>query len=130
MKQTDFTGSRATLIANIGAVVLAFMILIEAAIIVWRSFGYLATGAGALICFLPVAGMFIIRSEPFSFAFLFAHFVLVVRLGFAIYNVETISKGNNPLFMIVLFGMATVVCLVAYLGISLVRTAASAVRKK
>jgi hypothetical protein len=74
--------------------------------------------------------MFVIRSEPFSCAFLLAYITIVLRLGFALYGAEKISKGNNPLFVLVLFGMVTVVCLFAYVVVVLIKSIASAFSKK
>lgn len=124
------TGTRATFLMNVSAAGFALFILVEAMVIEWTSVGHLEPGIGWLLCFFPVATMFAIRSEPFSFALLLGHLFVVLRLGVAIFNGEKIAKGSNPLFWLVLFAMATMICLVIYGVVFLAKSATSTISKR
>lgn len=120
----DLTGSRVTLVANVAALVVALVILVEVAIIENKHFGYVLA-SDPFLCFFPTMVMFVVRSEPFSCFFLFLHSLISIRLLFVALDViagaDRIGKGDNPLFVLVLFEMATIVCLAVYVAVALTR---------
>ena len=120
----DLTGSRVTLVANVGALAVALVVLVEVAIIENKHFGHVLA-ADPFLCLFPAMVMFAVRSEPFSCFFLSFYFLISIRLLFVAYDVvegaDRIGKGDNPLFVLVLFGMATIVCFVVYVVVVLIR---------
>jgi hypothetical protein len=127
------TGSRATLFANVGALVLACAVFVEVVVIENARFGHVLP-SDPFLCFFPVMVMFVVRSEPFSFAFLLAHFLISLRLFFTVHDVlagvHRFSRANDPLFMLTLFEMATVVCLVVYVASTLIKSVVSSFSKQ
>jgi hypothetical protein len=121
-------GSSATRVANLAALVFAFLIVVESSYIEHRHWGYVLP-SDTFLGFFPAIVMFVVRSEPFSFAFLLSYVFISIRLAFVVHGayagVDQITKGNNPLFILVLFCMITVVCLTAYVIGALVKLIAS-----
>ena len=120
----DLTGSRVTLVANVVALAAALVVLVEVAIIENKHFGHVLA-ADPFLCFFPAMVMFVVRSEPFSCLLLLFYSLISIRLLFVAYDVvegaDRIGKGDNPLFVLVLFGMATIVSLVVYAVVALTR---------
>lgn len=129
----NLTGSRATFIANISAAVIACAVLIEVAIIENARWGHVLA-SDPFLCFFPVLVMLVVRSEPFSFAFLLIYLGVLLRLSFTVQGILAgtykFRKADDPLFILVLFTMVTVVCLAAYLVTALLRSIATALSKR
>ncbi|QPF94751.1 hypothetical protein [Bradyrhizobium commune] len=117
-------GSRATFVMNVCALVLACVVLTEVAVIENQRFGH-ALPSDPFLCFFPALIMFVVRSEPFSFFFLLAHLLVSVRLTFPVFGIAAgtykFSRADDPLFILVLFTMATAICFVAFVFVALIR---------
>ncbi|MGJ4942908.1 hypothetical protein ACQR1W_20190 [Bradyrhizobium sp. HKCCYLS1011] len=132
MSSVNLTGSRATLIANIIASIVAFMIAVEVTYIEDVQFGYVLPN-DTFLCFFPAIVMFLVRNEPLSCLFLVIYSIIFIDLLFVardlFIGISRFSKGNDPLLVLVLFAMATGACLIAYFLISLMRLAISSSNK-
>lgn len=122
--QANLLGTRATFVMNVCALVLASVITVEAIYIQHADLGYVVPG-DILLCFFPVIVMFVIRSEPFSFFYLLAHLGISIGLFSAALGVFAgtvkLSKAHNPLFLLVLFTMLTIVCVAVYVLVALIK---------
>ncbi|CCE07757.1 membrane hypothetical protein [Bradyrhizobium sp. STM 3843] len=132
MSSVNLTGSRATLIANIIASIVAFMIAVEVTYIEDVQFGHVLPN-DTFLCFFPAIVMFLVRSEPLSYLFLLIYSIISIDLLFVardlFIGISRFSKGNDPLLVLVLFAMVTGACLIAYFLISLMRLAISSSNK-
>lgn len=121
---TNIFERRVTLIANICALLLACVIAAEVVYVEYADLRYVVPG-DVMLCLFPAAVMFVIKSEPFSFVFLLAHLVISIRLFLVVRGISTESfnftNGNDPLFILVLFGAATVICLAIYVLVALIK---------
>jgi hypothetical protein len=75
----NLTGSRATLIANLCALVLASVVIAEGAYIVHAHYGFYMPQDAPFFLF-PALVMFIIRNREFSFFFLTLYIALAVQM--------------------------------------------------
>jgi len=121
------TGSRGALIANVCALAVASVLVAEGAYIVPAALhNYLTHDAWGF--FFPVLVMFIVRNRKFSFCFLALYVLLSIQMFFqarSIYlgtYVETDPKFG-PLSFLPFFFVASVVCLMVYAAVALIRFA-------
>ncbi len=75
----NLTGSRATLIANVLALVIASIVIAEGAYIVHAHYGYYMPQDAPSFLF-PALVMFIIRNRAFSFFFLILYIALAIQM--------------------------------------------------
>jgi hypothetical protein len=123
----NLIGSRSTLIANVCALVVAFIVVAEGAYIGPGVLGhYLTHDAWGFFC--PVLVMFIVRNRGFSFCFLALYVLLSIQMFF---QARSTYLGtyveNDPKFgslpFLPLFFVVSVVCLVIYAVFTSVRFA-------
>lgn len=126
----NLIGSRPTLIANLCALVVAFVVIAEGAYIVHECFGYYRPQDiwGFLT---PAIVMFIIRNRIFSFCFLTLYVALFIQMFYqaGIIHLDPKACGgrDDPLGYMAVFFVLSVICLAIYLVIALVRFIISAV---
>jgi hypothetical protein len=114
----NLTGSRATLIANICALVVAFAAIAEGAYIVHECFGYYRLQD--IWAFLaPAIVMFIVRNRIFSFCFLALYAALFVQMFYQarLIHLDPEACGgrlDGPLGYMALFFVISVICLAIY----------------
>jgi hypothetical protein len=111
-------GSRATLIANICALVVAAVIAVEAAYIVRKNLGN-SMGGGWLVSFVPAIVMFVVRNSVFSWCMLFLYAALASQMFYQVYLIEVgyqfpplIKWG--PLGYLTLYLLFSLACLALY----------------
>lgn len=75
----NLTGSRATLIANVCALIIASIVIAEGAYIVRAHYGFYMPQDAPFFLF-PALVMFIIRNQKFSFFFLTLYIALAVQM--------------------------------------------------
>lgn len=121
-------GSRATLIANVCALIVATAVAIEAAYIEQRVFGINAANK-YWANFFPAFAMFVIRSSIFSWCFLLLYVAIAIQM---LYQIRLISFGSydpgprgEPLGYLGLFLLLSMGCLAIYVAGVLVRLARS-----
>jgi hypothetical protein len=123
----NLTASRATLIANICALVVAFIVVAEGAYIGPGALGhYLSNDAWGFFC--PVLVMFIIRNRSFSFCFLALYVLLSIQMLFQARGTYLGTYvENDPKFgslpFLPLFAVFSLVCLMIYAAFASVRFA-------
>jgi hypothetical protein len=121
----NLTGSRSTLIANAGALIVASIAIVEGAYIVHECFGYYRPQDiwGFLA---PAVVMLIIRSRIFSFCFLALYVALFIQMSYQARGIHVVpyacgDRLGDPLGNMALFFVISIVCLAIYLVIALVR---------
>jgi hypothetical protein len=125
--------SRPTLIANLTALVVAAVVVVEGAYIVHECRGYYRP-QDAPVFFAPAIVMFIIRNRTFSFIFLSLYLALSIQMLHQARSIHLVpdacgSRLDGPLEFMPLFFLASVVCLAVYAVGALVSLAASKVGK-
>lgn len=85
---TKICGPCVTFFTNACALVLAFIIAVEAAYIQHADLGYVLA-SDVIFCFFPAAAMFVIKSKPLSFVFLLAHLFISIRLLVVVRDIST-----------------------------------------
>jgi hypothetical protein len=119
----NLAGSRSTRIANICALVVAFILVAEGAYIDPAAFSHYLTH-DAWGSFFPVLVMFIIRNRRFSFCFLAVYVLFSIQIFFQARSVYLGTYVENEKFgPLALFFVASVVCLVVYAAFVSVRFA-------
>lgn len=128
----NLTGGRTTLILNICALVLAFIINIEGAYIIYRVFGWY-NRSDWVAGFVPVLVMFVIRNRRFTYTFLFLHIALALQMFFqsrSIYlDTYEHAGAKYPLEYLGFFFFVSLLCLAAYGIIALIRAALALLNK-
>ncbi|MBS4005201.1 MAG: hypothetical protein KGZ91_17655 [Afipia sp.] len=128
----NLTGGRTTLILNICALVLAIIISIEGAYIIYHIFGWY-NRSDWIASFVPVLVMFIIRNRGFSYAFLFLHILVALALFTTsrhVYLGTYKSYGAKyPIEDVGFFLFVSILCLAAYGIIVLIRAALALLNK-
>lgn len=130
----DLTGKRATLILNICALVLALIISAEVTYITYYVYGRLPHWSDWVAGFVPVLVMFIIRSWGFSYIFTFLHFGIAIKYFFvsrSVYFGLLSGIGSKlPFFPLILLFLLSLVCLVAYGSMVLIKAALARLNKR
>jgi hypothetical protein len=130
-------GSRATLITNICALIVACPLAAEIAYIVHeyslhREWGILGIDEAFWVAFVPAVIMFIIRNRLFSYCFLSLYIAVTILM---LFEVESLYLGTYkpvgsdiPLGVMAPFYLLSLACLAAYPVISLIRIIILALR--
>jgi hypothetical protein len=126
----SLTGSRATLVTNVCALIVACPLAAEIGYIVYEyslhpNWGLLGIDEAFWVAFVPAATMFIIRNRLFSYCFLFLY-IAVTILTFPEVRVFYLGTykpvaSDIPLGLMAPFYVLSLACLVAYPVISLIR---------
>jgi hypothetical protein len=125
----NLIGSRATLNANLCALVSASIQTVEGAFIVHECLGYyLPQDTWAF--FTPTVVMFIIRNRIFSYCFVALHIALSIQMFFQARSVYLGTYVNadqkfGPLSFLPIFFVVSAVCLAIYAADALIRFAIS-----
>jgi hypothetical protein len=120
----NLTGSRPTLIANVCALIVASVVVVEGQYIVHEVLRYYSP-QDIWGFFFPALVMFIIRSRNFSFCFLALYVLLSIQMLFqarSIYFGTYVNADpkSGPLSYLPLFFLASAACLLMYAGGALV----------
>ena len=128
----NLTGTRATLIANVCALVVAPVLVAEGAYIVHECFGYYRPQD--IWAFLaPAIVMFIIRNWVYSYCFLVLHVALSIQMLLQARSIHLVPDAcggrlDDPLGNMALFFVVSVACLAIYAAGALIWWAISAFR--
>ncbi len=120
----NLTGSRATLIANVCALVVAYVVVVEGAYIVHERVGVFRPN-DYWAPLVPAFVMFIVRSRTLSFWFLFFYVALSIELfsraRSAYLGTYDYPGAKDPLEYVGIFFVVSVGCLAIYAGINVTR---------
>ncbi|MEH2513951.1 hypothetical protein V1291_005305 [Nitrobacteraceae bacterium AZCC 1564] len=124
----NLTGGRTTLILNICALVVAAVVILEGASVIYRIYGSFAL-SDWFIALVPLTTMFVVRNKLFSAVFPFFYVALAIQMGFqasSVYSGAYKFAGEKyPFGFLTLFSMVSLVCLAIYLVDFIVRVCES-----
>ena len=134
----NLTRSRATLIANVCALLVACAIFAEALYITREMDAYYhpgtSTQASNFLVFMPALLMFLVWKRSFSYCLLLMHIAVAIVTFLpvlAIYlGTYRHTPSEQPLMFVVLFLMLSLVCLAIWIAFFIVRAAILVLRNE